>query len=325
MLKEISIEIIRKCPNKCVHCSSLSCDSSTEMLTLEKFKEVVEGVKKLGLKTICFSGGEPFLHPEITEMVEYVHNIGLCCYVYSSGIYMDSLKERSAIPERILHSIKGKVSKIIFNIEAVDERTYNKVMGTTGCMPFLEESIKSAVDKNIIVEGHFVPMKLNKDCIEDVVKFCERLGVSKISYLRLVLHGRAFNNRTEIELSEQERKSVEERIIQLHKDKSSCVRVGVPILGETKGVHCEAANGKLNIKYDGNVYPCEVFKNQRLEVLAKYKPDNILEKSIEEIYYNSTYLQKVRELVENFSCENCCEKCVGQYYINAKMQEDKNG
>lgn len=325
MLKEISIEVIRKCPNNCVHCSSLSSEECREIISVEKFKEVIDGVKELGLNTVCFSGGEPFLHPDIVEMIDYVHNKELNCYIYSSGIYLDCMKNRISIPEEILDRISGKITKIIFNIEAVDECTYDVIMGTRGCFHLLEQSIKDAIDRKIVVEGHFVPMKFNKNQIEHVVDFCEKSGVSKVSFLRLVLHGRALNNREHLLLSQAELKDVEERLIKLCKSKSSYIRIGVPLLGETNEVHCEAANGKLNIRYDGNVYPCEVFKNHRVDILDDIKPGNIFEEKIEKIYKDSKYLQKVRTLVERFSRGNCCENCVGQYYMNLKNQEEKNG
>ena len=49
------------------------------------------------------------------------------------------------------------------------------------------------------------------------------------------------------------------------------------------------------------------------------------EEKIENIYQDSKYLQKVRFLVAQFSCGNCCENCIGQYYMNLKKQEEKNG
>ena len=325
MLKEISIEIIRKCPNRCVHCSSLSSEDCTEIIPFEIFKKVVDGAKNLGLKTICFSGGEPFLHPDITAMVQYVYRNGLQCYIYSSGIYMDSMKNRSSIPNKILESIQGKVTKIIFNIEATDEATYDAIMGTQGCMIYLKRSIESAIKVGIVVEGHFVPMKYNMNQLESVIDYCEKLGVNKVSFLRLVMHGRALSNKEKLILSDEEMERVNEQLMKLHKSKSLYMRIGVPLLGETKEVHCEAANGKLNIRYDGNVYPCEVFKNNRITKLDEIKPDNIFEKTIEDIYNNSTYLMAVRSLVEQFSSGNCCENCVGQYYMNMKKQEEKDG
>lgn len=136
MLKEVSIEIIRKCPNCCIHCSSMSSPECTEIIAYDTFRKVVEGAANLHLKTICFSGGEPFLHPNIVEMVKYTADKGM-----QSGIYIDGDNIRSSIPNNILSQIKETVTKLIFNIEAVSENTYNRIMGTQGCLPYLRQSI----------------------------------------------------------------------------------------------------------------------------------------------------------------------------------------
>ena len=86
----------------------------------------------------------------------------------------------------------------------------------------------------------------------------------------------------------------------------------------------EAANGKLNIRYDGKVFPCEVFKNNGVEPLSDCEPDNIYEKSIEYIYKDSLYLKKARELVKSHVGCISCEQCVGQYYLGKSMEEDIN-
>ncbi len=57
MLKEISIEIIRKCPNLCLHCSSESAINCEEIISYEKFISIINGTIDLGLQTVCFSGG----------------------------------------------------------------------------------------------------------------------------------------------------------------------------------------------------------------------------------------------------------------------------
>lgn len=120
MLKEISIEVIRKCPNRCMHCSSFSTENCSEIIPFEIFKEVVTGAKKVGLETICFSGGEPFLHPDIVKMIEYVYAQGLNSYIYSSGIYMNNMNIREPIKkckhgqeEIAIHSLQVK-EKFLF-------------------------------------------------------------------------------------------------------------------------------------------------------------------------------------------------------------------
>ena len=272
MLKEISIEIIRKCPNRCIHCSSFSTENCSEVIPFELFKEVVVGAKKIGLQTVCFSGGEPFLHPDIVNMVEFVHNQGINSYIYSSGIYMDDSNTRGPIPHEIFAQIANKVTKIIYNIEAAEENAYDMIMGTHGCFDFLGESVRRAVDVGIIVEGHFVPNRINKNQIEQTLKYCTDLGISKVSFLRLVIHGRAYENRDKLLLSDDDLLKVEKTLIKIKNENTYNIRIGVPLLGETEEYHCEAANGKLNIRYDGKVFPCEVFKNNRVEPLVDCEP-----------------------------------------------------
>ena len=156
------------------------------------------------------------------------------------------------------------------------------------------------------------------------MKLCEKLGVSKVSFLRLVVHGRAIPNREKLLLSNDELKDVAHVLHKIQVENKHTIRIGVPLLGETLESHCEAAMGKLNIRYDGLVYPCEVFKNNRVNILEGKKPESIYESGIEDIYTSSDYLETVRKLVSQFSCEACCENCVGQYYMNKLKGKGQN-
>ncbi len=323
MLKEISIEVIRKCPNNCVHCSSSSNASCAEKISFVKFKELIDSAKDLGLKTICFSGGEPFLHPDICEMINYISDHGLNSYIYSSGIYLDQNGNKTTVPKNILNQIANKVTKIILNIEAIDEDIYDTIMGTTGCFKFLKETIKSASNLKIQLEAHFVPMKLNINQIEKVIDFCFKENIAKVSFLRLVTHGRAKINESSLELSESELEDLRIKLLDIKNNKSYPIRIGTPILGETEESHCEAANGKLNIRFDGKVYPCEVFKNLDSKQLS-IAPSSIYDTDLVTIYNTSDYLVKVRALIKKFSNEGNCENCIGQYILKQLNEDIKN-
>ncbi len=316
MLKEISVEIIRKCPNNCLHCSSMSNSQRQEKMQIEKFKELVNDAKLLGATTICLSGGEPFLHEDIAEMIKYVYDCGLAAYVYTSGIVFDDKGLYSEIPDFLLKSISKYISKIIFNIEAGTEKTYNKIMGTKGCYKKMQQSIITATKYNITAEAHFVPMKLNVNEIEDVVNLCNNIGVSKLSFLRLVVHGRAQQNEKILSLSYLEYKDLKNKLHKIESNSNLSIRIGVPLSNTDSCKKCEAARGKLNIKYDGKVYPCEVFKNFDFNCTLKgLKPTSIYEESLLHIYQNSEYLRLVRKSYDDYIKINSCESCLGQYLI----------
>lgn len=319
MLQEISIEITRKCPSHCVHCSSLSDDKSFEMMEYGKFVSIVRSAADLGVKTICLSGGEPFMHPDIISMIRATNSLGLKPYVYTSGVISNAQNVFKSLDFDLLKPIAGLVTKLIFNIEAAESDTYNKIMGTEGCFEKMKQSVRNANSLHIVTEAHFVPMKLNIRDIESTIELCAELGISKLSFLRLVLHGRALENKHLIALSEEELLSVKTQLQRINERPDIEIRIGVPLLSDLSSHKCEAACGKLNIRYDGRVYPCEVFKNDMAPTLVSLKPESIYDHSLHDIYYNSDYLRAVRDLSKDFTCNNY-ETCIGQYLIN-KNQE----
>lgn len=314
MLKEISVEILRKCPNNCLHCSSKSNINCNEQISFEKFIEVVDSAKALDVQTICFSGGEPFIHPDIVRMIDYVHSKGIQTYIYTSGIFLDN-NNLSEIPESLIYNISSNVTKLIFNLETVTPSIYDSIMGTKDCFKYLKASIESAVKAGITCEAHFVPMKLNISEVEKIIEFCDEVKISKLSFLRFVPHGRGEINKEKLLLSDDEQKCFIEKLKDIKNKRKNSIRIGVPLINNIENVVCEAANGKLNIKYDGYVYPCEVFKNTMQFIKSGAKAESIYEKSLKEIYLNSEYLCSIRQYIDSFKCSHNCENCAGQMYL----------
>lgn len=323
MLKEVSLEIIRKCPNNCLHCSSLSNMRCTEMLPYKVFVDVVSDIARLGAKTICLSGGEPFLHNRIVEMVEFIHSNGLDCYIYTSGISLNAANQVTPLPLHTLEAMASNVTKLIFNIEAATEDTYNKIMGTKGCFSIMQQSVKTAIELGICSEANFVPMAINIQEIVPIIDLCSNLGISKVNFLRLVLHGRAGLNKDKLVLDEESSQKLKHQLAQIQLQQKLNIRIGVPLSLDTSCPICEAANGKLNIRYDGFVFPCEVFKNDCIKgALKGLQPDSIYEKSLFSIYHNSFYLKHIRKLSDDFSKIKTCETCLGQHLINSVEEMD---
>lgn len=311
-LHEITIEVTQRCPNKCIYCSSLSDATKTQYLDYETICRVVDDAKSLGAKSVSLSGGEPFLHSDIVKIAEYINLRGMTCLLYSSGIVLSKDGTPASVPADTLESIKGKVSKLIVNIEAADETTYNHIMGTSfGGFELMQDSVRKAIKAGITVEAHVVPMKLNIQQLPKIMALCDQLGVSRVSFLRLVVQGRAYEHKSEILLSEDDVVFAKNLVVTHAPQYQGAIRFGIPFGECTHRINCMTGTSKLDIRYDGKVYPCEAFKDMPDGINA---PDSIYEKRLSEIYINSAYLNEIRRQLDDFQQVNTCECCMNQYY-----------
>lgn len=292
------------------------------MMPYEIIQNVIRDAVKLGAKTICLSGGEPFLHPQIVDIVNGIAALGAKCIIYTSGIYFDGITYQ-CIPNALLERIKVGVDKLIINYEASDSKTYDIIMGTSvSGYTLMRQTISNAIKDGIIVETHVVPMKINYHQIPAIIAQCNDLGVSRISFLRMVEHGRAHENKEMTYLTEEEMNQTKGMIRNVAKDKAVAIRFGIPFSDCAHRKSCMTGTSKLNIRYDGLVYPCEAFKNDLPVGFTKSSPDSIYQETLKDIYINSAYLSEVRESLQKYQTIETDENCMNQYYMKKEKGDN---
>lgn len=317
MIKDVSIEIIQKCLNECIHCSSCSSNGCTAMLPTDTIKNIVDGLSLLGAERICLSGGEPILHPDITEIVKYIVTKNIFVDIYSCGIVGSKGAESSISYEKICELKAVGLRSLIFNLPSTNEREYNLITNSTEHFNIVKDSIRNAVRGGICVEIHFVPMKLNMGRIKEIVSFAENNGVKRVNFLKLVLHGRALENKNKILLNEAENINVCAELRALEADGKK-IRIGLPLSIYGGTPPCHAVREKIYIRFDGSVFGCEAFKYVKLydESGSVLLPQNIYDKNIVDIYTGSKYLKRSLELIAKYENQNIgCENCPVQKYM----------
>jgi len=87
MVKDLCFEIIESCPNECKFCSSNSCIDKKQIISFDDFKKVIDYfISEGGIEELSLSGGEPFLHPDLLKMIEYVKKNDIRTVIFTSGI-----------------------------------------------------------------------------------------------------------------------------------------------------------------------------------------------------------------------------------------------
>lgn len=317
MLNDVSLEIIQRCLNNCIHCSSNSCSNSKAILDLTLIKTVIDDVVLMGAKRLCLSGGEPFLHPDLPDIVQYAVSKGLIVDIYSSGIVGEAGNEHS-IASKVLNMCKvAGLNRIMFNLQATQANIYDAIMNTNNNFEKVIESIEMTQNCGIETEIHFVPMKQNYKQICDIVELAKQLGVCQVSFLKLVPHGRAKLNEDKIMLDFEELKCVQEMLYDMVA-KGEKIRIGLPLLHPEFDNNCHAVKEKLYIKFDGSVFGCEAFKYIKFydENGTEILPDSIRTRRVIEIYEDSHFLIMSNELIAKYSSNHSsCENCPVQKYL----------
>lgn len=320
-----SIEIIQRCFNHCLHCSSCSTEWSTAILPLPVIVRLISGLHALKISKICLSGGEPLLHPDVVEIVQEITERQIRADIYSCGIVARD-GAPMPIPDELLQLLKrAGLSTLIFNLPSIQEETYNFITQSKDRLPLILESIRRTIDCGIMAEIHFVPMKPNVNEAAQVVEYARKEKIQQVNFLKLMPHGRAKKNMNQILLSDDEIAALQSHLIHLGKG-GGAIRIGLPLMEANTAPPCHAVKEKLYIRFDGCVFGCEAFKyiTFRDEQNAEILPDSIWEQDIQNIYQHSAYLKRSLGLISTYEgTQYGCENCPVQKYIKDRSLCDE--
>ena len=86
-IKYLTFEIISRCNMDCKFCFSNWRNHVNEMGT-KRIKNILNIMKKKGLETVSFTGGEPLLRKDILEILKHAKKIGLTTILTTNGLLL---------------------------------------------------------------------------------------------------------------------------------------------------------------------------------------------------------------------------------------------
>lgn len=91
-LERIALDLTRACQANCTHCYN---DSGPRRghgtMTSSDWKSVIDGACELGARRAQFIGGEPFLHPDLPDLIDHAVQRGMQVEVFSNLIHVREL------------------------------------------------------------------------------------------------------------------------------------------------------------------------------------------------------------------------------------------
>ncbi|MFN3403905.1 MAG: radical SAM protein [Cytophagaceae bacterium] len=120
-----------RCNATCSFCDIW--EKPSPYVTLEDAEKNFTDLKKLGVKVIDFTGGEPLLHQKIDQLLLLAKQKG----------FLTTLTTNTLLYPKLAEKIKGKVDMLHFSLDAYDKKMHDEMRGVA-CYDFVLESIKIA-------------------------------------------------------------------------------------------------------------------------------------------------------------------------------------
>ncbi len=157
------------CNFKCMYCGfgGETTASEKDCVSLDMIKEYVEIATKLGITKIRISGGEPFLHPQIDEILKYLSETGLYVLVNTNGSQI--IKNKSVI-DALNTNVMFAVS-----FDTLKEDVL-KDISNVKCHSDIINGIKYLNAHGNLLRLNMVYSQKNKTEVFEIIKFCQELG-----------------------------------------------------------------------------------------------------------------------------------------------------
>lgn len=328
-LSNIYFYLTEGCNLKCRHCwIAPQYEKGTEkelkypFLDFDLFKSIIRQGKELGLSSVKLTGGEPLIHPNIMEIIEYVIDSNLKLTIETNGIECTP-----KIVEKIASSVNPFVS---VSVDGAKKETHEWVRGVNGSFENAIRGIRNLVNAKIKTQVIMSVMKYNVNEMHDVIKLAEREGCESIKF-NLVTpteRGKRMEERGETLSIDELVKTGE--WIEKEMEKITNIRIfySHPVAFRPLGRLFTSSNGRCGIKNligvlgSGKYALCGIGESVQELIFGDAREDKLAD-----VWNNNEILNSIRKsLPYNLKgvCANCLMKniclgsCVAMNYYRSK-------
>lgn len=298
----VEIEYTNKCARQCEYCSYYSnpfVDINTEM-HIDQWKMALDDIVNSGVYYVRFTGGDPFMRPDILEAVQYADDLGL---MVSIGSDLTVTKEKD-------FEFISKLKNFVYLQTTLDGATVET------CERFRGKGNFQKVIKGMeLMQKHQVPFivgtvltRHNVNEIEAIGKLVSRYDPMGYCFSPLYLAGRGLGLEDSVPNNEdlhwanlQFRKLIEEGIIKSADSAWNEITKDLDPESFRKLLDNQShltRTGERLVRIDpkGNVYVSVKLKRILVENNEEWNVGNIKDHQLTDLWHNSDNFKKWRNL-----------------------------
>lgn len=138
------------------------------------FRHIVRQAKPLGLSGVKLTGGEPLMHPQISEILAILREEGIRFNVETNGVLCTPGLARDLVSSGMYH--------VSVSLDGADAGTHEWVRGVEGCFDAAVSGIRNLVAAGIRPQLIMSLMRKNVGQIVPFVRMAESLGASSVKF-----------------------------------------------------------------------------------------------------------------------------------------------
>jgi cyclic pyranopterin phosphate synthase len=164
----VHLELTRRCNLNCLYCyhhSALKAGGrgqGNSDLPFDKVSKIILDFSRLNVRKIVLSGeGEPFLHPEIDNVIKLAKEYGAEVHMFTNATFdKEKLK------------LLPLIDRLFINISSATKRTYEMVQDVHK-RGFFDKVLKNIININLLRKKHGFNLKLEANFIINNLNFRE--------------------------------------------------------------------------------------------------------------------------------------------------------
>ena len=172
----------RGCNLKCVHCyAHAKAAPADDELTTAEGKTLLDDLADFGVPVVLFSGGEPLVRPDLTELAAYAVKRGMRAVISTNGTLITP-----AVAAELKRIGLSYVGISLDGMEEVNDR----FRGVEGAFKAAMDGIRNCQAAGIKVGLRFTINKINVVEIPKVFDLLEEMDIPRACFYHLVYAGR---------------------------------------------------------------------------------------------------------------------------------------